>query len=317
MHSENNCKCVVCNVEAVLLGSFSTQTARTHFKALARNYPALSHFMLPTDLLAHLRDRREAVTHDSGNQILHSLIHAVSDKSFEELGQQLLLVAFTPAIHKIYREICQRFPMVYPDDVAQQTWVAFIETTKSPAIPRQNGQLPVALVMNCRKAMLRWAAREARRLSIVRHGFEQFSEPACEDKFEGVVLLEDLLRQAQLSQAESQLLLKFKWEGMGAKALAQDDGYSTANAMHSRLKRILKRLRRIAQACQSPETGNAPNQKNIFPEAANFCGEVPFSTSEKGFSPKLPRPASQLEADVPQFAAGYQIASKRGTEVTL
>lgn len=125
------------------------------------------------------------------------MIHAISDKAFEELGQQLLLVAFTPGVHKIYREICQSFPMLTPDDVAQQAWVAFMETAKSPAMPRQNGQLPAALIMNCRKAMLRWAMREARRVSIAQDGFEEFSEPVCEDNFEDAVLLEDLLRQAE------------------------------------------------------------------------------------------------------------------------
>src|SRR5215472_4313359 len=197
MHNENNCKCVVCNVEAALLGSFSTQIARTHFKALANGYPVLSHFNSPVDLVAQLHDQGGAANHDSGNRILHALIHAISDKSFEDLGQQLLLVAFTPGIHKIYREICQRFPMLTPDDVAQQTWVAFMETAKSPAMPRQNGQLPVALVMNCHKAMLRWAIREARRGSIVQDNFTEFSEPLADDNREQIILLEDFLRQAQ------------------------------------------------------------------------------------------------------------------------
>jgi hypothetical protein len=39
------------------------------------------------------------------------------------------------------------------------------------------------LSMNCRKAMLRWATREARRVSIVQDGFEEFSELVCEDNF--------------------------------------------------------------------------------------------------------------------------------------
>jgi len=70
-----------------------------------------------------LHDRGESSNYDSGNQVLHTLIHAASYKTFEEFQQQLLLVAFTPAIHKIFREICQRFPMLLTDDVAQQAWV--------------------------------------------------------------------------------------------------------------------------------------------------------------------------------------------------
>jgi len=308
MSKENNCPCVVCNVEATLLDSFSTQTARNQFKALACSYPVFSHFQSPLDAVAKLHEQGEAVNHDAGNQILYAVIHAVSDKAFENLGQQLLLVAFTPAIHKIYREMCQRFPMLSPDDVAQQTWVAFLETAKSPAMLRQNGQLPVALVMNSRKAMLRWAMTEARRASIVQDGFQEFSEPLSEDNFEDAILLEDLFRQAQLtralSESESQLLFKFRWEGFGAKELAHKNGRSTSNAVHNRLKRIVNRLRRVARSCDTLKTGdNSSQSKNILSTAANFSGDVPFSNSEKGFSPELSHPMPQVGTDVADVAA--------------
>src|SRR5579864_8538627 len=152
MNKEKNCHCVVCTVEAALLDSLSTQTARNHFIALANNYPVFKHVHSPLDALATLHEQAGAADHDPGNQILHAVVNAVWDKGFEGLGQQLLLVAFTPAIHKIYREVCQRFPSLPSDDVAQQVWVAFLETANSPALLRQNGQLAVALVMNCRKA---------------------------------------------------------------------------------------------------------------------------------------------------------------------
>jgi DNA-directed RNA polymerase specialized sigma24 family protein len=308
MNKENNCPCVVCNVEAALLDSFSTQTTRNQFKALASNYPVFSHFQSPLDAVAKLHEQGEAVNHDAGNRILHAVIQAVSDKAFENLGQQLLLVAFTPAIHKIYREMCQRFPMLSLDDVAQQTWVAFLETAKSPAMLRQNGQLPVALVMNSRKAMLRWAMREARRASILQDGFEEFSEPLSEDNFEDAILLEDLFRQAQLtralSESESQLLFKFRWEGFGAKELADKNGPSTPNAVHHRLKRIVNRLRRAARSCDTPKAGdNSSQSTNILSGAANFSGDVPFSNSEKGFSPELSHPMPEVGTDVADVAA--------------
>src|SRR6266700_1395897 len=167
MYKENNCECVVCKAEERLLKTLNTQTARNHFRALASNYPVSNQLDSPLEAVARLHGQGGRLNHDSGNQILHALIHAVSDRTIEDLGQQLLLVAFTPAIHKIYREICQRFPTLPPDDVAQQVWVAFLESAKSPAMLRQNGQLPVALVMNCRKSALRWAMREARLASIV------------------------------------------------------------------------------------------------------------------------------------------------------
>ncbi len=65
MLKESNCRCVVCQVERSLLNSLSTQTARTHFQTLARNYPILNHFDSPTDVIAqlHEHERVEHVNH--------------------------------------------------------------------------------------------------------------------------------------------------------------------------------------------------------------------------------------------------------------
>lgn len=147
MQNENDCQCVICNVETALLGSFSTQTARNHFKTFTSNYPVLSHLTSPIDLVTHLHEQGEAVDHGAGKGILHTLIHTVSTRgAFENLGQQLLLVAFTPAIHRACREICQRFSTVAREDVSQQAWMILLETAKFPPMLQQNGHLPVALV---------------------------------------------------------------------------------------------------------------------------------------------------------------------------
>ena len=119
MNKENKCQCVVCQVEQSLLDSLSTQTARIHFQALANNHPILSHFDSPADVIAQLHEHEEAgiVNHIAWNGILHALVDSIADGTAEEIGQQLLLVAYAPAIHKVYREVCQKFPGLSPEDV--------------------------------------------------------------------------------------------------------------------------------------------------------------------------------------------------------
>jgi hypothetical protein len=97
MLKENNCCCVVCQVERSLLNSLSTQTARTHFQALACNYPILNHFDSPADVIAQLHERAEFVNHKAWNGILHALVDSIASGTTEETGQQLLLVAYAPA----------------------------------------------------------------------------------------------------------------------------------------------------------------------------------------------------------------------------
>lgn len=306
---------MVCNVEVVLLDSFSTQTNRSHFKALASHYPVLHHLESPLEVIARLRRQGELVSQDVGNQILRAIVHAVSNEAIEDLGQQLLLVAFTPAIHKIYREMCQRFPLLLPDDVSQQLWVAFLETAKSPALLHQNGQLPVALVMNCRKAMLRWAMKEGRRASIVQNSFPEYAEPLADDnKMEEMILLEDFLRKARsagvLSDGEYKLLLKFKCEGFVWNELTEGEDGPSAMALYRRVKRTIYRLRRGGKdvlksntSVLSPDWNRLESQKNILQKAVDSFGDVPFSNSEKGFSPELSRPMPQVGTDRTQVAA--------------
>jgi len=315
MNKEKNCHCVVCTVEAALLDSLSTQTARNHFIALANNYPVFRHFHCPLDALATLHEQAGAADHDPGNQILHAVVNAVWDKGFEGLGQQLLLVAFTPAIHKIYREVCQRFPSLPPDDVAQQVWVAFLETANSPALLRQNGQLAVALVMNCRKAMLRWSMKEGRGAFIVQNSFPEYLEPMAEDNLEELILLEDFLRQARrtgiLSAAEYRLLLKFKCEGFRWRELSEGAEGPSAIALYRRVQRTIHRLRRAQSRETALKSNSSPSglafshsesRKNILQQAVDFSGDVPFSNSEKELSPELSRPMPQVGTDVAHVA---------------
>jgi hypothetical protein len=50
---------LVCQIEQRLLDSLSTQTARTHFQALASNHPILNHFDSPADVIAQLHEHEE------------------------------------------------------------------------------------------------------------------------------------------------------------------------------------------------------------------------------------------------------------------
>ena len=317
MNKENNCQCAVCNVEAALLDSFSTQSAQIHFQAFAANYPVLNHFSSPVVLVERLHGQDGTANQNAGSETLHALIHAITERPFEEIGQHLLLLAFTPAIHKIFREMCQRFPMLAPDDIAQQTWLVFLQVAKSPALLRQNGQLPVALAMNCHKAMLRWAIKETRCTSVAEDGFEPLAEPLSEDNFEDAILLEDFLKLARrkglLSEKDYDLLLKLKCEGLEAKELAEANGMTSAahRRLHRRLQTILSRLQREAggrrlpvPAEHGPEPGTTSTQPKINShEAVNFAEKMPFSNSEKGFSPERSRPVPQFETDATHISA--------------
>ena len=310
MNKENNCQCVICQVEHDLLDSLSTQTARTNFQALAHNYPILNHFDSPADVLTQLREHEdvEVVNHIAWNAILHALVKSIADGTAEEIGQRLLLLAFMPAIHRSYAEVCQRFPALSADDIAQQASLVFLEAARTSFVISQNGYLPVALSKEFRRRLFRWAFNETRRSVPSEEISALHPEPASADDFQDTLLLEDFIshlqRAAVLSQEQCDLLRRVKCEGFEANELVGMNAGNTTNAVQMRLKRIAKKLRRALTASEPVKQQPAPNEsKNISTEATIFPENMAISNSEEEFSPELTRHVPQFESDVTQFGA--------------
>ena len=311
MNKENNCRCVVCQVEQSLLDSLSTQTARNHFKALASNYPVLNHFTSPIALVSHLHEQGDAVNHNAGSEILQAVIHAITERPFEEIGQQLLLLAFTPVIHKTCCEILQRFPTLPLEEIAQQGWLLFLETTRSPEMLSQNGLLLLRLVSRFRQSLFRWAMQETRPSPVLENLSTNTPEPLSDENFEDSVLLKDFFEQARsaglLSTAQYKLLLRFKGEGLVWKELGDGEDGPSAIALYRRVKRTIYRLRRARShegalkskaSVSGVDLSRAKPQKKFGKRRSISPSRCAFSNSEKGFSPELPRPIPQVEADV-------------------
>ena len=321
MLKENNCCCSVCQVERSLLNSLSTQTARTHFQALARNYPILNHFDSPADVIAqlHEHERVELVNHKAWNGILHALVDSIAGGTAEEIGQQLLLVAYAPAIHKVYREVCQKFPGLCPEDIAQQAVVCLLETARSEEMQTLNGHLPAALAIRFRRRLFRWAIGELRQSLPLEELADNIPVTRARDFEEGVVL-EQLLSKAQrmgiLSASQCELVRKFHCEGFQPEELRESKDGPSAIALYRRIQRAVHRLRRIGVTGSSRASSIPPSRdensfhdressqsKNILRDAVDFSREMGIRNSEKGNSPERSRPGPQVEPEVPPIAA--------------
>lgn len=307
MSKENNCRCVVCDIERNLLNSLNSQIARTHFQVLASNHAVLQHFDSPVDVIAqlHEHERVELVNHKAWNGILHALVDSIVDRTAEEIGQQLLLLAYMPAIHRAYGEVCQQFPSLSAEDVAQQAALVLLEAARSPAMRNQNGYLPIALARDFHKRLIRWAFGEIRQAVPSEEVSTVHPEPEADENFEPAVLLEDFLSQWRragvLTQEESDLLRKFKCDGFRWYELGEGEDGPSANALYTRVYRTINRLRRLVGG---PQTGlKDKNSQNSHRELQDFSESLPISNSEKGNSPERSHPGPQLESEVPPVAA--------------
>ena len=312
MFKENNCCCVVCQVERSLLNSLSTQAGRTQFQPLARTYPILNHFDSPAEVIAqlHQHSRVELVNHKACNGILHALVDSIAGGSAEDIGQQLLIVAYAPAIHKVYREVCQKFPGLCPEDIAQQALLCLLETARSAEMQTLNGHLAAALAVRFRRRLFRWAIGELRQ-SLPLDEIAGNIPTAHGHNFEEGIVLEQLLSKARrmgiLSASQCELVRKFHCEGFQPEELRESKDGPSAIALYRRIQRAVHRLRRIGVSGSS-RTSSIPtrqdeNSKNILRDAVDFSREMGIRNSEKGNSPERSRPRLQVEPEVPPIAA--------------
>jgi hypothetical protein len=229
----------------------------------------LNHFDSPADVIAQLHGQAEPANHEAWNAILHALLDSIASGTSEDIGQQLLLAAYAPAIHKVYREVCQKFPALSPEDIAQQGTVCFLETARSAEMQALNGHLPAALSRRFRQRLFRWAIgelRQSRPLEAIAGTLP--ASPACD--FEEGIVLEQLLSKAQrlgiLSASECELVRKFHLEGFQPEELRESKDGPSAIALYYRIQRAVHRLRGIA-ATGSPSAAALHHQQRKSPRS--------------------------------------------------
>jgi len=274
--------------------------------------PILNHFDSPADVIAQLHERArvELVNHKAWNGILHALVDSIAGGTAEDIGQQLLLVAYAPAIHKVYREVCQKFPGLCPEDIAQQALLCLLETARSAEMQTLNGHLPAALAVRFRRRLFRWAIGELRQ-SLPLEEIAGNIPTTHGHNFEQGIVLEQLLSKARrmgiLSASQCELVRKFHCEGFQPEELRESKDGPSAIALYRRIQRAVHRLRRIgvtgSSRASSIPTTQDENSKNILRDAVDFSGEMGIRNSEKGNSPERSRPGPEVEPEVPPIAA--------------
>jgi hypothetical protein len=162
------CKCHICKVERHLFKSLTQPPASVRFTAIALSSPTLARFSNVSELLTDLHARRNS---DSGaslaGELVPVLISAGAGVSDIELIQAVLVLAFTPTIHRTHRELCAWFRELESEDIGQQILTLFLELVTSASPTLMNSHLPIALTRTLRKNAFRWAEKE-RRVAIQR-----------------------------------------------------------------------------------------------------------------------------------------------------
>jgi hypothetical protein len=241
-----SCRCLLCVMERHLTEQFNGRTGREAYSQFAAFSPALSTFPAASDLIAYLHTEQSAENGvSSKNEILADLLRGAAGNGRSATGQELLLWAFVPMLHRISRQVLTRSPALASDDVAQHVVTALLEAFGSLEFASRDSYLAFALARFLRRNAFVWAERESRGAMLGLNGgdgLESVSNDGPEPIERAALLrhfLERCRRKGVLSGEDVELLVQFKLEEWPSAE------YS--NASRQRMKRLLAKLRRAAR----------------------------------------------------------------------
>jgi len=336
MRNNVKCNCHICKVERSLFTSLNETQVIERFSRLVASSPPLAGFARPSALIQRLHDRSNNPTHSpSASELLGALIYAGPSVGDNELSQSVLVLAFTPTIHRTYWEVRAWFRELEPEDIAQQTFAFFLQLTASAPPDMLNNHIAFVLSQALHRNAVRWARREQTKLLererfVEEHG--EFVEPSEAPQFESVSLLKDFLaycvRKGIISEFERDLLLRVKVDGFLAKEVLDRHTVLSSKAVHVRIQRIIKRLQDAAWQFPSPNGNPAKAVESVEPiqtqnlsksmstfSLSTFPGGAAISVSRRQLS--LDIPPGQTTAKAQQSSTRKQDSLIRFANLTL
>jgi hypothetical protein len=242
------CNCTLCHIGQSLLTEL-TLTESNVFGALLSVSKHLRQFPSVSALLLHLRASPAATTSD---ELLHELFaaHAIHP----EFTESLLVLVFLPMLHGTIRRVAKQQPELFAEDITQQTLSFLLQFLGSDELRTRQSHFAFAISRAVKRQAFEWASREgARNGALNQSTGEALTALAVEEPFERRTLLRHFLyrcvTKGLITNPELELLIEFKLEETTAANLWEPNA-PFSNVVRQRLKRLLAKLRRVAQ-CSS------------------------------------------------------------------
>jgi hypothetical protein len=240
-----SCDCALCHLEMHLLLDLSGAEVRV-FRELASRSHTLGQYSSARALLVHLRTTAADARSDD---LLRDLFasRGVSPAFIENI----LVLAFLPMLHHTIRRVGRQQSSLAQEDITQQALSFLLEYLRSDELKARRSHLAFAISRAVKRRVFAWAYRESGKTGLLRYyDDERFAAQATEEPFERYALLRHFLHRCAtkglVTDAELDLLLQFKLNGTSGEEFADFNGTSS-NAGRQKLKRLLAKLRRLAQ----------------------------------------------------------------------
>jgi DNA-directed RNA polymerase specialized sigma24 family protein len=244
VNPRQTCGCDLCRIEIHLFEQLSGGT-NSDYQELLASAPQLLEFPTVSALLARLRASQADLRSD---EILRALLAAGA--ASWEFVESVFILAFLPMIHGIVRKITKQHRELARDDIIQQVLHFLVQVLRSAELAARQSHFAFAISRAVKRQSFEWANRESTVAGNQDTAAEVVSALLVEEPFERKAVLGHFLQRCLskglLYDTELDLLIQFKLEGNTGEDLGHSVGISS-NALRQRMKRLLAKLRRLAQ----------------------------------------------------------------------
>lgn len=252
MSRESTCRCLICDLERTLGVEMAGSRFEVCYQTFAHSRSLLATFPSASDLVVFLHTRTTNNGIPISDRILRDLLQTNATDGCAAL-RDLLLLAFIPMLHATSRQVASRYPSLSSDDISQHVVLSLLQILGAPEFYRRSSHIAFAISRVLKRNAFEWAARETR-LAVGREIEETVLNcPLTGDTtvpFERVVFLRHFLHRCRerglLSGEDFALLVRFKLDA-ARDPNAGGPAALYSNASRQRMKRLLRKLRRIAR----------------------------------------------------------------------
>ena len=238
------CRCLLCRIEKQLADELASSIAAFNaIRGSAEN--GLRAFASPFHLLSHLKATQAG---PSSDDLLRELLAA---RALEpQFVETLMIVAFVPVLHGTVRRIAKQQSRLTRADITQQALSVFLQVLRSAQIERRQSHFAFAISRAVKRQLFEWAGREGAVHRPIGQEEPQAPLPLLDDELmERHAVLRHFLHRCiakgLLGDAELDLLIQIKLDGNTGEEIAELNS-TTSNAVRQRMKRLLRKLRRLA-----------------------------------------------------------------------
>jgi hypothetical protein len=254
MGKHPHCTCTICDIEKCIGLELALPESHAIYRQIIAEKPLFADFPTVFHLVASVHASRDAKDRTTLSDLIFTqLLSGPAAADHWEYVEKVLILAFIPTAHAAVRHASRHYQFLAREDLSQVALTALIQCLRSSAWQARRSHFGFSVARKLRRSLFQWARAEfesTSQFAARRVGDEFPSTQTAEESFERHAMLRHFLnlcqQRAHLSPAEINLLIDLKLEEaipLGV-SVPQD---RTSNPFRQRLKRLMTKLRRLAQ----------------------------------------------------------------------